>query len=130
MEQATYGKLACLDWSGPLLSLFFNRNGVEHLSKLMHIHPSQQLAGSITSLALLEQRMDPACQYESLACCENPFALAGITGGLDRNLVHLFLLSMESKKPPNKDGWIRCRAIYTSTLLQMDGSSTADDETE
>jgi len=71
-----------------LLGLFFGYDGVEHLGELMHIHPGQQLSGAIARLALLEQRMDTACQYESLACCQNAFTLASIAGGLDRNLVH------------------------------------------
>jgi hypothetical protein len=86
-----------LNYIDPLLGLFFNSDGIEHLGELVHIHPCQQLAGAITSLALLEQGMDPACQYESLACCQNAFTLASIAGGLDRDLVHIFLLSLESK---------------------------------
>jgi hypothetical protein len=81
------------------LGLFFGCNGIEHLGELMHIHPSQQSAFAIARLAFLEKWMDPAGQHESLACCENSFTLAGITGGLDRNLVH-GNTSLKQKIPP------------------------------
>ena len=101
---------------------------MQHLSELLHIHPSKQGAFAITGLAAVEQGMVSPCKCEDLASSENSFTSACITSGLDRYFVHGS--SLESKNPPFGGGLIRCRAIYTSTVLHLDVSSTADDVTD
>jgi len=53
MEQAKpWLKLACLDRFDTLFGMYFDFDGVQHLSELMHIHPSELFAYAITGNAL------------------------------------------------------------------------------
>jgi hypothetical protein len=100
MEQATYGEVTCLDRYAALISLCLCCNGLQHLSELLHIHPSEQRTFAITGLATMEQRIIPSCKCEDLASRKNAFTATSVAGCLDRNLVLVHIASLKQKIPP------------------------------
>ena len=82
----------------PLLGLLFNCNGMQHLKELMHLHPGGLRAFALAGDALAEKGMVPTGKRIDLASSENAFAPTGITGGFDRNLLHISL--HKQKIPP------------------------------